>query len=92
MRVRRAATSANSAATKNAFASTSASTASRRRPDRFRGGPGIEAGNIERVARGGTAGILGNGGEEEGLVSATVPLEVQAHIELRCAEESRAAE
>src|SRR5437870_3001330 len=44
MRVRRAATRANSAATKKALASTSSTTASRRRPSDSEGDAGIEAG------------------------------------------------
>src|SRR2546430_17315481 len=62
MRVRRAATSANSAATKNAFASTSATTATRRRPGDSEpgGGRAIEAGT-----KGG--GFLGARGEGLGL-------------------------
>src|SRR6266571_1845335 len=53
MRVRRAATSANSAATKNAFASTSATNASRRTPSDSRAdsGMGIEAGTYPVLTR-----------------------------------------
>src|SRR6266571_7961724 len=53
MRVRRAATSANSAATKNAFASTSATNASRRTPrdSRADSGMGIEAGTYPVLTR-----------------------------------------
>src|SRR5437773_1654341 len=51
MRVRRAATSANSAATKNAFASTSATSAARRRPSDSVADPDIEAGTYPVVTR-----------------------------------------
>src|SRR2546430_10240625 len=51
MRVRRAATSANSAATKNAFASTSATSAARRRPSDSAADPDIEAGTYPVVTR-----------------------------------------
>src|SRR5436309_15556513 len=51
MRVRRAATSANSAATKNALARTSSTTAMRRRPIDCDRGPGIEAGTLPVVTR-----------------------------------------
>src|SRR3990172_4967717 len=51
MRVRRAATNANSAATKNAFASTSRTTASRRRPIDSGTESGIEAGTYPVVTR-----------------------------------------
>src|SRR6266571_1152859 len=53
MRVRRAATSANSAATKNAFASTSATNASRRTPSDSTADPGmgIEAGTYPVLTR-----------------------------------------
>src|SRR5260370_35689160 len=44
MRVRRAATRANSAATKNAFVKSSATSASSRRPSDCEADPGIEAG------------------------------------------------
>src|SRR6059036_621359 len=82
MRVRRAATSANSAATKNAFASTSATTASRRRPSDSEVGSGgaIEAGTyrIRRRVAGARTRYVGEGGKgDEGRVSATLPLDVQ---------------
>src|SRR2546426_1110853 len=51
IRVRRAATSANSAATKNAFASTSATSAARRRPSDSVADPDIEAGTYPVVTR-----------------------------------------
>src|SRR5690348_14009560 len=51
MRVRRAATSANSAATKNAFASTSATSAARRRPSDSVADPDIEAGTYPVLTR-----------------------------------------
>src|SRR5947207_8176853 len=51
MRVRRAATSANSAATKNALASTSNTTAMRRMPIDCDRGPGIEAGTQPVLTR-----------------------------------------
>src|SRR2546422_820073 len=51
MRVRRAATSANSAATKNAFASTRSTTASRRRPIASDKDPGIDAETYRVVTR-----------------------------------------
>ena len=51
MRVRRAATRANSAATKKALASTSSTTASRRRPSDSEGDAGIEAGTYPVVTR-----------------------------------------
>src|SRR5438876_11466773 len=51
MRVRRAATRANSAATKKALASTSSTTASRRRPSDSEGDAGIEAGTYPGVTR-----------------------------------------
>src|SRR6266571_3961320 len=51
MRVRRAATSANSAATKNAFASTSATSATRRTPSDPDTDPSIEAGTYPVLTR-----------------------------------------
>src|SRR5438876_11968034 len=51
MRVRRAATRANSAATKKALASTSSTTASRRRPSDSEGDAGIEAGTYAVITR-----------------------------------------
>src|SRR5207244_3956443 len=51
MRVRRAATSANSAATKNAFASTSATSAARRSPSDSVADPDTEAGTYPVVTR-----------------------------------------
>src|SRR5213593_834266 len=51
MRVRRAATRANSAATKNAFASTSATSATRRRPSDPEAASGIEAGTYPVLTR-----------------------------------------